>query len=587
MSVKFYQEQLQLATTAIENSVKTFRFWMLLRLFIFLSMSVGIYFTWGDWKMSSVILIVGVIVFVSAISKFQDAKTALAKARKWKELLHFELLALEGNYSNFQNGEEFKDATHPFAHDMDLFGVNSIFQFLNRTFSIKGRYYLASLLKNGANDTVYTQEMITGLSEQIAWCMQFRVNGATNDWSESVDSNLEKLKDFTFSNPSWVVFVSYLLTFTGVGAFLALTLGWIGGTAFSLVLLLNLLVVGYFLKDTNRAVYIIGAQESKVKFLMDQMQLIQQLQTDNRALNDFTKSFDKESGALSALKNLLKIQRRLEMRTNVLVGALLNGILVWDLHQRVGLKKWMQASQQKISNWENDLVKLEAYISGAFIRYNYPETIFAEFIEEDVIEVKELRHPLLSKEKAVTNSVLFDSSHRLMILTGPNMAGKSTYLRSVGLLFVFANAGFPVFAKVAKTPRYSLYSSMRTSDDLTHESSYFHAELSRLKFILDAMHGGRKLFILLDEILKGTNSLDKEQGSKQFLQKLKRLNTQGIIATHDLALCELSKESTYFFNGYFDSTIANDELHFDYLWREGVCKNMNASFLLKKMNLID
>jgi DNA mismatch repair ATPase MutS len=167
------------------------------------------------------------------------------------------------------------------------------------------------------------------------------------------------------------------------------------------------------------------------------------------------------------------------------------------------------------------------------------------------------------------------------------MAGKSTYLRGLGLTFVFSNAGFPVIAKSCKIPNLKLFSSMRTSDDLTVESSYFHAELVRLRFIMDAIERGEKIFIILDEILKGTNSKDKEIGSARFLQKLKRLNSKGIIATHDLSLCELATNDATFKNMCFDSIIEGDNLSFNYKINEGVCKNMNASFLLKQMKLVD
>lgn len=583
----FYTEQSNIAQKAIDKATSTFRLWVFLRLLIFITIAIAVYFLWGNWKIVVPTIILGVIIFVSAISRFQDAKTALNKAKKWKEIIHGELLGIEGNYSSFDDGSEFKDSKHPFAYDMDLFGENSIYQFLNRTFSLKGKLFLADLLKNGATSAKEVNEMIVGLSENMEWCVQFRVNGEVNDWGEALDADLEQLKAFLFHNPSWLNPVRMILTLIGVGAFVALTLNLIDGVIFTIVILVNLFFVGYFLKDTNRVIDIVGKYEGKVNFLMNQMQLIQRLDTNNKTLNDFMESLDKEKGALLALRDLLKIQRRFELRINVLVGVLLNGLFVWDFHQRVALKKWMNNYQQKIGNWETDLVKLEAYISGAFLKYNHRETLFATFVEDDEVNIKGLKHPLIPVNKAVANDVQFDESRRLMILTGPNMAGKSTYLRSVGLLFVFANAGFPVFAQKADIPPYKLFTSMRTSDDLSNESSYFHAELSRLRLILNAIERGERLFILLDEILKGTNSLDKEQGSKQFLQKLKRLNTQGIIATHDLALCELSKSNDYFFNGYFDSTITEDELYFDYLWREGVCQNMNASFLLKKMGLTD
>jgi DNA mismatch repair ATPase MutS len=167
------------------------------------------------------------------------------------------------------------------------------------------------------------------------------------------------------------------------------------------------------------------------------------------------------------------------------------------------------------------------------------------------------------------------------------MAGKSTFLRSVGIAFMSANAGFPVLADECHIPDRMLYSSMRTSDDLNANSSYFHAELSRLKSIVDDMAAGAHVFVILDEILKGTNSVDKEKGSALFLQKMKRMGCMGIIATHDLSLCNLADNDDSYKNQSFDSTIANNELSFDYRLRDGVCQNMNATFLLQKMGLID
>ena len=219
--------------------------------------------------------------------------------------------------------------------------------------------------------------------------------------------------------------------------------------------------------------------------------------------------------------------------------------------------------------------------------------IFREFLmpasynDDDRIEIRGLVHPLIKKEKVVSNEVYFSDTNRFMILTGPNMAGKSTYLRGLGLLFVLANAGFPVFAESACIPVLKLYSSMRTADDLSNESSYFHAELTRLKYIMTRIEDGEQVFVLLDEILKGTNSKDKEEGSRKFLKKLRRMGARGVIATHDLALCTLPEEDSVFYNSCFDSIIEGEDLSFDYKLREGVCQNMNASFLLKKIELVD
>jgi DNA mismatch repair ATPase MutS len=165
------------------------------------------------------------------------------------------------------------------------------------------------------------------------------------------------------------------------------------------------------------------------------------------------------------------------------------------------------------------------------------------------------------------------------------MAGKSTFLRTVSLHIVMANIGLPVCAKTSQYSPVKLITSMRTMDSLTDDSSYFFSELTRLKFIVDTI-AKEPYFIVLDEILKGTNSTDKAIGSKKFVEKLVASNATGIIATHDLSLCEIEDELEAVKNYYFDAAIINDELYFDYKLKQGICQNMNASFLLKKMDIV-
>jgi DNA mismatch repair ATPase MutS len=302
---------------------------------------------------------------------------------------------------------------------------------------------------------------------------------------------------------------------------------------------------------------------------------------------DRAKLFTNEQNLLDALNQLEKIQQRMEYRMNWPVGLVLNFYFAWDFRVLNQWETWQRNNKQYIGQWEFQLAQIEVWISGSVYKFNYPETTFAKFSTAEEIRITGMGHPFVQRQKRVVNDVQLNVAENFLIITGPNMAGKSTYLRSLGLAFISANAGFPVLAENCEIPHLKLYSSMRTSDDLTVESSYFHAELTRLRFIMDAIEKGEKVFVILDEILKGTNSKDKEIGSAKFLQKLQRLNSKGVIATHDLSLCNLAEQSISFKNMYFDSTIEGNELAFDYKIRQGICKNMNASFLLKKMNLVD
>lgn len=588
-NISFYNVQIELSNQAIQQAKANYRLWAIIRLAIFLSLCIGIYFSWGNWLVVSGIVFAGIVLFLFAISRFQDAKTALSKSKKWNELITEEVNALETeDYSYFEDGAEFKDAKHPFTYDMDVFGKGSVFPFINRTFSASGKQALANYLSEGAKSTDFVNRMIIGLCEQMAWVTQFRVNGSIDERKESLDVKLSKMTEIQLGNPKWFQIGRFVLATIGILNVVAFSLSLINSWVFVLLLLLNVGIVGKYVKQTNAIIATLTQYEGKIKFVIDQMNLIKELKTEDATLKEFIGGITKEGdGAIDSMKHWVKIQNKFEYRMNLLVGFILNALVVWDIHQRINLEKWLQSHSVKVGEWEQSLIELEVYLSGAILSFNHPEAVFASFNEEEIIAVQSLKHPLISADKVIGNDVKFDAEQKMMILTGPNMAGKSTFLRSVGLMFIFANAGFPVFASAVNIPRYRLFTSMRTSDDLTTDSSYFYAELSRLKFILNEIEKDSKIFILLDEILKGTNSIDKEQGSKQFLRKLERLDTKGIIATHDLSLCELSTASNYFYNGYFDSIIQNDELYFDYIWREGVCQNMNASFLLKKMNLID
>ena len=193
-------------------------------------------------------------------------------------------------------------------------------------------------------------------------------------------------------------------------------------------------------------------------------------------------------------------------------------------------------------------------------------------------------HPLLDASKRIDNDFIIDNEH-FFIITGANMAGKSTFLRSISLAIVMSNTGLPICAKKVIYNPTKLITSMRTSDSLSDDESYFYAELKRLKFIVNEIKT-ENYFIILDEILKGTNSKDKAIGSKKFVEKLNKSQSTGIIATHDVSLCDLATEYSTIKNYYFDAEIIDDELHFDYKMKNGVCKNMNASFLLNKMEII-
>jgi hypothetical protein len=556
------------------------------RLLIFSCIAVMFFFFWGETWLLLPAGMLSVLFFyfinVSLRVKYQRDKH--------KELIHIvenELAVLAGNWSAFKNGEAYKSSQHAYALDMDLFGPKSIFQLINRTTSNTGSDLLAAHLMKGSSKAVINSSAIEELSHQIEWCQAFMAEAVV---LKSDDDN-KHLAALTRSTPT-LSSVDHVLRFAqpliAIGATLLFNFNIISTTSFSIITLLLFAVIGRNFKKSTPTIAFVTSYSFKLKMLQRQFEHLKKINFQEPAVEAFQQALIQDQGFFGSIQNLGKLINGMEFRMNLLVGSVLNFFLAWDLQLLHRWNKWSQANADKISAWEQDMARIEVWISLACYRFNFPSTCFAQIDPQSTtIAIKELGHPFVGAAKCVKNDFITAENENFQIITGPNMAGKSTFLRSVGLSIIFANAGFPVYAKSCTIPRIKLYTSMRTSDDLNSESSYFHAELTRLRFIMDAIEQGEPIFVILDEILKGTNSKDKEIGSKKFLAKLNALGTKGIIATHDLALCELANESSQFNNQYFDSTILLDEISFDYKIRQGICQNMNASFLLKKMALID
>lgn len=286
------------------------------------------------------------------------------------------------------------------------------------------------------------------------------------------------------------------------------------------------------------------------------------------------------------LKDFSKALDAFDQRNNMLFGFFANGLLLWDLKQSFRIEKWITNYARNVEEWFDVIAFFDAQNSLANYVFNSPNYSFPSINNNDneIINAENLGHPLLKKLDRIDNNFSI-TKNDFFIITGANMAGKSTFLRTISLSIVMANIGLPICATKSNYNPIKLITSMRNSDSLIDNESYFFSELKRLKFIVDQVKTDN-YFIILDEILKGTNSKDKAIGSKKFVEQLVSSNATGIIATHDLSLCTIEEELKQVKNYYFDAEIKDNELYFDYLFKKGVCKNMNASFLLKKMKII-
>lgn len=568
----------------LKEAKSRYRMFSIARLVAFLFVALSLYFI-PILQVKLGLALVGAILFLYFVNRSLDAKYQRDKLLLFIEQDNFEIAAAKGDWTNFDDGKEFKDGKHAFSRDMDLFGPKSFFQLVNRTGLYAAKQQLAKDLAYGTSDIDLANAAIEELSKNIDWSRNFVIESMLHSKDIKGYAPLEKVKDLPQSS-MYQKLMKWGVPIISFGVILAVYFDLLAVSFISYMILVNLALVGQKLKESNKVIFPLIERINQVKALHYQVGQLSRLDFQNPKFKQYCDDLLAANGAMEAFGELAKIQKRMEFRQNLLVGFALNVMLGWDFHVHGMFDKWNTKYGEQIAIWENKLAQIEAWISGAIYKFNYPTGRFTEFEETD-FQITQLGHPFVAESKMITNDFHLAGQEHFLIITGPNMAGKSTYLRSVGLAILCANAGWPILANSCKMPRMKLFSSMRTSDDLTIESSYFHAELSRLRFIMDEIEKGGKVFIILDEILKGTNSKDKEIGSAKFLQKLKRLDAFGIIATHDLSLTNLASSESGFRNMYFDSTIVNDELDFTYKLNAGVCQNMNASFLLRKMNLVD
>lgn len=581
----YYNEQIPIHQEKLKIAKGNYRTFSLLRLLAFMGIVLTTYFFWGTWLflIADIALIAG---FIFLVHKSLDAKLAKEREEVFIALNQAELKALQGDWSSFADGNEYKTPNHPYAQDMDLFGPKSIYQLLNRTALKSGSDLLAKHLNEGTNTIELNSLAINEFSKNIEWCQDFVVEGQVRVKDIHQQKSIKFLKNFIIDTRLTNV-LKWLLPTISIAAVVFYNLDMISVNVMSMALVGTFLVISGFLKSSNKLINAVGSVEKETEVMIQQLELLKKLPLQHPNLVEEINKLSSGNSILHELKELQAIQKRMDYRGNFLVGTLLNIFAAWDFVVVGQFKKWHLKNVSQLEFWEEQIAQLEVWVSGAIYKFNHPNSVDAQFSNNGNFNIEDLGHPFVVQDKQVRNDVSISSNENFLIITGPNMAGKSTYLRSIGFAIISANAGFPVLSKKCVVPQLELYSSMRTTDDLTVESSYFHAELTRLRFIMDAIESGKQTFVILDEILKGTNSKDKEIGSAKFLQKLHRLKAKGIIATHDLSLTNLSNDNSAFRNVYFDSTIEQENLYFDYKVREGVCQNMNASFLLKQMKLVD
>lgn len=589
-----YTERLSLTEGKLQQVKKQIFRISMLRLALFIAGIAGLYFFYNQ----TTLLIVCICLTFLPLFILVKIHNRFFIRKEWLEtqarIIQEELQALSGDYSSFEDGKEYVNPEHPYSFDLDIFGRRSLFQSINRTCTFFGKVRLAEWLQNHLHEKTSIekrQEMIREISEHTLFREQFRVAGLVH---HGQSSDAEKIQAWSQS-PAQYLHAGWVKAFIwGVPVINSLLLitslaGWTSfswlGLSFGIFLVLSFGII-------KRATYIQETYGKQLKSLNGYARLIALAKAEewkSAGMQELMERFNLNGQSpIQALQQLSKELDRLDLRNNQFLYVLLEGSIFFQLQEIIRIERWKVRYGQHINEWLKTVGELDALCSLGTFAYNHPQYTYPELTEKPFCFLAtQMGHPLMPASQCVKNDATIPSRPFFLIITGANMAGKSTYLRTIGVNYLLACIGAPVCCERLKLYPNQLITSLRTSDSLSDNESYFFAELKRLKRIIDLLNQGQQLFIILDEILKGTNSMDKQKGSFDLIRQFMQLKANGIIATHDLLLGSLIKQFPEEIRNYcFEADIKENELTFSYKLREGVAQNMNACFLMKKMGII-
>ncbi|MCB0837539.1 MAG: hypothetical protein KDD99_12800 [Bacteroidetes bacterium] len=605
--INAYQQRVQ---THLENLSANKRKYDLLsysRFAVFILGIAVVYFLFKVHVLAGLVGGMGMLVLFLYLIKIH---TQVAENREHQSRLQKinedEIRTLKGDWRDRDAGKDYIDHSHPYTYDLDIFGRASIFQYINRTGTILGRKVLSNWVQNPSQEVEEIksrQEAVKNLAKKIDWNLNFQALGAGNLESEDDSASILKWLEeplYFSTHPVYpkLLWVLPVLFFTAMAFWiipdipgLREPLGFlqIPGTIPTAIFLINLAIIGTNLRRTGKQQIQVGKKSTMLRKYATLLAQIENETFDAPRLVENQKKLAHEgTKASEAIQQLGDLTYMLDQRLNIMMGLFLNGALLWDILYQVKLEKWRQTYQEKLPVWFSVISEWDALVSLGRFAYNRPKLIFPSINNGPFhLKAEALGHPLLNPQNRIDNDVEIGGPGEFLIITGANMAGKSTFLRTVGVNLILAMNGAPVCAKAYSFAPIEMITSVRATDSLDDHESYFYAELKQLKKIIDKLQEGKPVFIIVDEMLRGTNSRDKQVGSRKFIEQLMKLNGVGLVATHDLSLGTLADEYPgKARNKRFEVEIKDDQLDFDYKLRDGISQNLNATFLMQKMGIM-
>lgn len=589
---KKYTETIGRLQTERRKRKKKSQFLLSLKLVSFLAMAAFIY---GACTMSYVLLfsalaLISAAVYVFALIRDGRCIRDMERMDALIKACQNELGYLKGDFQAFDDGARYASPEHEIAYDLDIFGRDSLFQRINRTRTEEGSDRLArklSVLETDIETIKANQQAINDLSGRFDWRLRFMAG-------EQVQSKFVQLCREMSSKSQGNAPISpagkiqHLIPYASSALTLLALLGyicdWWPGVWFSLLFFIQLAVCIIRGKKMQHTILATDKLHHEFKGYLDLLREIQQEPFQAEALKHLQKQlFEGPENSIRAFRQLTRLQNLFDQRSNALMYVVLNGLFLYDLLLQRKFDEWMTRYLPHVEMWVDQVSEFDALVSLGNYAANNPNNTIPQILTEatdPVIRACDTYHPFLAHKQPVTNSFTLDKK-RIAIVTGANMAGKSTFLRTIGVNYILATTGAPVCAREFGFSIVSLFSSMRTADNLSRDISYFHAELLRLKQLIQHVRHQNYTLIILDEILKGTNSKDKLQGSILFLNEIARYNMSALIATHDLELARLEEKDASLYQNYcFEIELAHD-IRYSYRIQKGVAQNLNASYLLQ------
>lgn len=595
---QYYQERARTFGEKYERVRKKYNYNSLLRGAVFIALIWVLIFYFRTENFYLILLTIAIgFGFYLLVLRHQKLRSLAQYYSTLRSLNKEEVKRIHLDLSDFENGSHYQDEEHPYQADLDIFGNASLYQLVNRCQIDGSKDMLADWLsaKSSSERILDRQEAVKELSNDIDWgqdlTAQCQIAIQSKQKNQPSVSNRDLInwinRPTSFSKPGpwkWLAIISNSVLLVLIALVIA------GNLPYQILyvsLVINAIFLGLAVRYMNDLIQGIDKSYYIISTYQKAMKLIETKPFSSKKLLELQEHLNRKNGsATRSIKKLARITHRLSSRSNMLyimadVAFLLDVYLLVDLHN------WKSKNKATIAEWLSIVNEVECLISLSGFSHTNPNFTFPEITERSFyFQAENLGHPLIRKNNKVSNDYTIDGKGSVDIITGSNMSGKSTFQRTIGINMVLAQMGAPVDARRLTMGLTDIFTSMRTKDNLAENTSSFYAELKRIKHLLDDLEKNRVTFFLLDEILKGTNSDDRQKGAISLARKLTNRPAFGLISTHDLTLGKLAEEEKLIRNFSFNSEINGNEITFDYKLTEGVCRSFNATKLMENMGIM-